>query len=141
MEIGRPPERFSELCEKIGVALMVGQKVQFALAHYFALYQIVNSQWSTTKAKESIEYHLSRPMGVVVSDIEKSAPLEESISLKVKSFKAMRNWLAHDFDQEATPHLSQGNLLPEYIEKMEAIINSSEELMFELDAVGEALAL
>ncbi len=68
-------KHFKELCEKVGLALMMGQKVQFALAYYYSVYHIVNSGWNKEKAKDKIRYHLSKSMGIVVIAIENDAPL------------------------------------------------------------------
>lgn len=139
MSTPQEPDRFRELCEKIGLALLMGQKVQFALAHYYATYQIVKNGMSKEDARKSIETHLSKAMGNVVGSIEKDAPLEHDIFEKVKEFKRRRNWLAHDFDEEATPFLVQGERIPDYIATMEGICNEAYELMQQLDAVGNAL--
>jgi hypothetical protein len=72
----KEPEKFKELCEKVGLALMMGQKLQFSLAYYYSVYHMVKKKWNHEKAKSKIEFHLSKPMGVVVNDIEKDAPLE-----------------------------------------------------------------
>ena len=139
MSTPREPDRFRELCEKIGLALLMGQKVQFALAHYYATYQIVKNGMSKEDARKSIETHLSKPMGNVVGSIEKDAPLEHDIFEKVKAFKCRRNWLAHDFDEEATPFLAQGERIPDYIATMEGICSEAYELMQQLDALGNSL--
>lgn len=136
-----PPvsEHFEELCEKIGLALMLSQKVQFSLAYYYAVYHITKYNWSKVQAKESIKYHLSKPMGTVVRDTEKAAPFENTIAEKVRNFKSLRNWLAHDFDEEATPYLSQDQRFPEYIAKMDEIARKAYELMLDLQTVGEKM--
>ncbi len=133
------PDRFRELCEKIGLALLMGQKVQFALAHYYATYQIVKNGMSKEDARKSIETHLSKQMGIVVGSIEKDVPLEHDIFEKVKAFKCRRNWLAHDFDEEATPFLAKGERIPEYIATMEGICSEAYELMQQLDTVSNSL--
>ena len=133
------PKEFKELCEKVGLALMMGQKVQFALAHYYSVYHIVNSGWSSEQANEKIEFHLSKAMGFVVSSIEKDAPLDDVLFDKVKSFKKSRNWLAHDFDEESTPYLGKGERFQHYLHKMEEIIQEANNLMINLHKVGERL--
>jgi hypothetical protein len=139
MTIPDEPARFRELCEKFGLALLMGQKVQLALAHYYARYQFVKNGMSEEDARKSIEIHLSKAMGAVVGAIETDAPLEHGIFERVKAFKCRRNWLAHDFDEEATPYLAQGERIPDYISTMEAICTEAGELMQELNAVGNSL--
>lgn len=133
------PDDFSELCQKVGLALMMGQKVQFALAHYYSVYHIVNSCWAKEKAKEKIDFHLSKAMGVVVDSIEKNAPLDADLFQEVKRFKESRNWLAHDFDEESTPYLAKGEKLQYYIQKMDDISLQASALMQRLHDVGEKL--
>ena len=53
MVIPEEPEKFKELCEKVGLALMLGQKVQFALAHYYSVFHMVNKRWDKEKAKKN----------------------------------------------------------------------------------------
>jgi hypothetical protein len=139
MKIPPEPEHFRELCEKIGLALMLSQKVQFSLAHYFAVYHIAKCNWSSVQAKESIRRHLSKPMGAVVSDTERFAPLESAVAQRVQHFKRLRNWLAHAFDEEATRYLSQDERFLDYIAKMDEISSKAYELMLELDAIGEKM--
>ena len=139
MIIPEEPEKFKELCEKVGLALMMGQKVQFALAHYYSIYQIVNNGWDKGKAKEKIMFHLSKPMGVVVSSIEKNAPLNDELFRKVIDFKNLRNWLVHDFDEESTPFLSQDQKFDYYIEKMENIAHQANQVMVVLHEIGQNL--
>jgi len=133
------PKRFKELCEKIGLALMMGQKVQMALAHYFSVYKIVNDGWNKERAKSKTDYHLSKPMGVVIGSIEKEAPLEQELMEKVADFKRLRNWLVHDFDEESTPFISKGKKIDDYISKMEEIIEKASTLMWQLHEVGEKM--
>ena len=133
------PERFKELCEKVGLALMMGQKLQFALAHYYSVYHIVNSRWDKEKAKKKIDFHLSKPMGIIVNSIEQDAPLKPNLFEEIIKFKELRNWLAHDFDEESTSFLSQGQNFEYYIEKMEKITIRASEIMLKLNEVGEAL--
>ncbi len=133
------PKQFNELCEKVGLALMMGQKLQFALSHYYSVFHIVNSKWSKEKAKDKIQFHLSKPMGAVVNSIEKDAPLDPIIFDEVKKFKEQRNWLAHDFDEESTPFLSQGERFDHYISVMENITIQAHNIMMKLDELGEKL--
>lgn len=133
------PKQFNELCEKVGLALMMGQKLQFALSHYYSVFQMVNSKWSKEKAKDKIQFHLSKSMGVVVTSIEKEAPLDPTIFDEVKKFKKRRNWLAHDFDEESTPFLSQGKRFDHYIDVMESITIQAHNIMEKLNEIGESL--
>ncbi len=133
------PERFEELCERVGLALMLGQKVQFALAYYFAVYHSVHGKWNKAKMDDSVDLHLSKPMGVVVAAIEKEAPLPDILAEKVRAFKELRNWLAHDFDQEATPFLTKSQKVPDYIERMNDICAKATEVMVLLGEVGQKL--
>lgn len=133
------PERFAILCHGIGLALLLGQKVQFALAYYFGVNHAVRAGWNRNQLDEKVRYFLSNPMGVVVSEIKQKAPLPAELSIKVDEFKASRNWLVHDFDEEATPHIWRGQKIHEYIERMERIAGSAIEIMTELDKIGDDL--
>lgn len=139
MDLESPPPRFDELCFKIGLAVIQGQKVQFALAHYFAVFQIKQNKWSKDRAKASIEKHLSKPMGNVIKNIEDMTTIEPSILQRIKSFRDERNWLAHDFDRESTPFLRIGERIPEYIDRMDSIVHESVGVMQDLDCLGEQL--
>jgi hypothetical protein len=139
MVIPPQPEGFSELCERVGLAMMLGQKVQYALAGYFATYSRVHHNVSVKEAKVLMEQYLSKAMGHVVGAIESSAPLPEPVWDKVKAFRDERNWLVHDFDEEATPHLSRGERIPVYLARMDGIVFSAVELMQLLDEQGSAL--
>ena len=133
------PEQFQELCELIGVAVLMAQKAQFSLAHYYAAFHMVHSGWSKEQAKKSIADHLSKPMGAVVGAIEKDASPGDDLLERIKALKAQRNWLVHTFDEEATPFLVQGERFPEYCERMATIHNEALSVMQELDAIGEKL--
>jgi hypothetical protein len=139
LDIPPQPEGFNELCERVGLAIMLGQKVQYALAGYYATYSRVKHGTSVEEAKAEMQSHLSKTMGAVVSAIEKSAPLPEATWSKVKVFQKNRNWLVHDFDEEATPFLAQGEHFAEYTARMEAIAHSAVELMQLIDAEGRSL--
>jgi hypothetical protein len=133
------PEGFNELCERVGLAMMFGQKVQYALAGYFATYSRVHRNVSVEDAKGLMEKYLSKTVGYVVGAIETSAPLPEEGWKKVKAFHGERNWLVHDFDQEATPFLSRGERVPEYLARMEGIALSGLDVMQLLDEQGHRL--
>ena len=139
MMIPEEPKQFKELCEKVGLALMMGQKVHFALAHYYSVYHIVKKGWNKEKAKDKLRFHLSKPMGIVLNSIEKDTPLRHELLKKVIEFKNQRNWLAHDFDEESTPFLSQNQNFDYYIEKMENIVRQANRVMIELHEIGEKL--
>ena len=139
MDPDTPPPRFDELCFKIGLAVIQGQKVQYALAHYFGLFQIVRNKWTKSKAEESITKHLSKPMGVVIDALENESILGSPILQRVKLFKKERNWLAHDFDQESTPYIRNGQRIPEYISRMDSLIGESVGIINELSQLGEVL--
>lgn len=133
------PERFEILCHDIGLALLLGQKVQFSLAYYFCVYCAVHSGWNKSQADENVKFLLSKPMGVVVSEIKQKAPLSDGLSTKVDEFKAARNWLVHDFDEEATPYISRDLKIDDYIERMEQITSLAMEIMNDLDVIGDEL--
>lgn len=95
---------------------------------------------TTDAVKAQMTSHLSKPMGAVIGDIEKRAPLPSEIWEKVKSFQAERNWLVHDFDEEAISHLVAGEKIPDYTARMESIAQAAVELMELLDGVGKDMA-
>jgi hypothetical protein len=130
---------FTSLCQEIGLAVLLSQKVQFALAHYYALAVAKPKGWKQAQVKESIALHLSRPMGTVVKAIREEAPLETALASEVEAFLKARNWLVHTFDQEATPELSQGKMFQFYAERMQAISVSADQIMRHLDTVGSKM--
>ena len=132
-------EQVKELCEKIGLAIMIGQKFQFALAYYYSVFHIVNSKWSKEKAKKRIEYYLSSPMEVIVNSIEKDAPLDTKLFQEIVRFKEKRNWLTHEFDEESTLPLIQGKGFELYIKIMGEIINHANRIMEKLNEVDKKL--
>ncbi len=131
--------RFRELCEKVGLALMLGQKVHFALSYYHSVFGVTHGTLSKERAKQKLEQHLSTPMGNVINSINREAPLCPGITERISEFKESRNWLAHDFDQEATPFLARGKRYDHYICKMEEIATQAYEIMQELHLIGEQL--
>ena len=133
-----PPE-FKKLCELIGMAVMFGQKVQFALAYHYATYHAVNSGWDKSKVNSEIKKYLSKPLGSVISAIEKDGALEQDLFEDVDSFRISRNWLAHDFDEEARVYLVNGEKFEHYIEKVNAIAWHGHDLMQKLHRVGEEM--
>jgi hypothetical protein len=133
------PERFEILCHDIGLSLLLGQKVQFSLAYYFGVTHAVRAGWNKSQLEEKVRYFLSRPMGAVVSEIKQKAPLPDALSTKVDEFKTSRNWLVHDFDEEATPYIWSGQKIDDYIARMEQITNLAMEIMNELDKIGDEL--
>jgi len=137
--IPEEPLKFRELCEKVGLALMMGQKVQYSLAYFYSVYHQVNSGWSKDKSKESASLYLSKAMGNVVAAIEKDSCLDEELFEKIIQFKKLRNWLAHDFDEESTPYLAVNERFQYYIDKMDSITNQALSLIQDLDQVGNTL--
>ena len=133
------PEHFRELCEKVGLALMLGQKVHFALSHYYSVFHVAHGTLSKEQAKQKFDKHLSTPMGNVINSINREAPLCPGTSERISKFRNSRNWLAHDFDQEATPSLARGERYDQYICKMEGIATQAYKIMQDLDLIGEEL--
>jgi len=80
-------------------------------------------------------------MGVIVSEIKKQTPLPDILSNEVDKFKANRNWLVHDFDEESTPYISRGEKIDDYITRMEHIVEDAQTIMIELDKIGNALMI
>lgn len=78
-------------------------------------------------------------MGFIINSIKKDASLKPELFNQIIEFKKQRNWLAHDFDEESTPFLTQGKRFDYYIQKMEKITIHANEIMLKLDQVGEAL--
>lgn len=130
---------FAALCHEIGLAVLMAQKVQFALSYYYALSVAEANLWKRSEINASITSHLGKPMGNVVRSISKYAPLEPQLAGKVQTFLASRNWLVHKFDEEATPDLSHGRKFPEYTEQMRAISACALDIMQELDVIGKRL--
>ena len=135
------PERFEILCHDVGLALLLGQKVQFALAYYFGVHQFVRAGWDKSRVDEKVRLFLSKPMGVVVSQIKKQAQLPDGLTTRTDKFKAERNWLVHDFDEESTPYISRGEKIDNYIYRMEQIAQDAQSIMIELDKIGDALLI
>jgi len=135
------PERFEILCHDVGLALLLGQKVQCALTYYFGVHQAVRVGWKKNQVAEKVRLFLSKPMGVIVSEIKKQAPLPDDLATKVDKFKADRNWLVHDFDEESTPYISRGEKIDDYISRMEQIVIDAQAIMLELDKIGDALMI
>ena len=132
-------KQFKELSEKIGLAILMGQKLQFALAYYYAVFHIINSKWSKEKAKKRIEYYLSSPMEVIVNSIEEDAPLDAELFQEIVRFKEKRNWLTQEFDEESTLSLIQGKGFEIYLPIMEEITNNAKSIMEKLNEVDEKL--
>ena len=86
MMIPPKPEKFEILCHDVGLALLLGQKVQFALTYYFGVHQAVRFGWKKSQMDEKVRLFLSKPMGVVISEIKKQAPLPDDLSKKVDKF-------------------------------------------------------
>ena len=88
-----------------------------------------------------VGYFLSKPMGVIVSEIKKNAPLPDDLATIVDKFKADRNWLVHDFDEESTPYISRVEKIDDYISRIEQIAQDAEDIMVELDKIGDVLMI
>lgn len=127
---------FDELCRVIGLAILMSQKLQFALAHYHAFHKMTNMSMSKADAKKLIEKLLSKPLGSVVSAVKKETPLNQSLTEKIEALLKERNWLAHDFDIEATPIIAAGVEFGNLTERMKAISRNTHVVMLELDEVG-----
>ena len=132
--------KFDELCRLIGLAVLMGQKVQFALAHYHAYHKMVHSGLPKAEAKAAIVKSLSKTLGGVVTQIKSETPLPPEVGDQLDAFLKERNWLAHDFDNEATPVIAAGKDFTHFLEKMVKITQSAESLMVQLDQIGNALA-
>ena len=137
MGVSVDPEGFKVLRERVGLAMMLGQKVQFSLAGYFAATMRLKTGCSVEIAKETLAYYLSKPMGIVVSDIAKQYPLPEGLAAFVLEFKSCRNWLVHDFDEEATPYLAQGQRIEYYTAEMERAAFFAQAVIIALDNEGK----
>lgn len=148
LNIPEEPERFKELCEKTGLVLMLGQKVQFALSCYYSVFHKVHGNLTEEKAKEKLKFHLSKPMGVIINSIKQDTPLGDDLFDKIWAFKEERNWLAHDFDQEmnmlrlVNEADDEGRVLDlsPWISRIEKIAEQACEIMVELNHVGEKFA-
>lgn len=133
------PARWEELCHDIGLAVLLAQKVQFALAHYFACHQCVRAGWNKVQAQEKIDFFLSKPMGVVWRETKELTPLPDDLTSEIERFKSDRDWLVHKFDEESTRFISRGERIDEYIGRMEAISAQAQDIMLKLDSVGNEL--
>ena len=140
LDIPKEPEGFKKLCEETGLALMLGQKVHISLSCYYSVFHKTHGKLTKEQAKEKLDFHLSKVMGVIIKAIKKDAPLDDELFNKILEFKDNRNWLAHDFDQEAVPFLARGEDLGPFIRKMQRISKQACEIMDELHHVGEKLA-
>ena len=45
IEIPEIPKGFKQLCQNLGLAILLSQKTHFALAHYYSFFGIVNWNW------------------------------------------------------------------------------------------------
>ncbi len=133
------PARWEELCHDVGLAVLLAQKVQFALVYYYACHLGVRAGWNKSQTREKISYFLSKPMGVVWREVKEQAPLPCSLTAQIEEFKADRDWLVHNFDQESTPFISRGKRIDQYIGRMEAISAQAQDIMLKLDVVGDEL--
>ncbi|MBH0058751.1 hypothetical protein I6F65_17550 [Pseudoalteromonas sp. SWXJZ94C] len=139
MVIPDEPLEFRELCEKVGLALIMGQKVQYSLVYFYSVYHQVNSGWSKDKSKEKANFYLSKAMGNIVNAIKKDDCLDQKLFEQVIQFKKDRNWLAHDFDEESTRFLAVNERFQHYIDVMDNITQQALLLIKNLDQVGKAM--
>ncbi len=130
------PDGFSDLCRSIGLAVLMGQKVQYALASYYVVFMSVRKQIAMQETDVMLDMFLSNPMGKVIGEIRKNAPLSQSLDAQVNEFQKKRNWLVHDFDEESTPHIVRGQGIHEYIHNIQEIVAAAEALLHALDKVG-----
>ena len=140
MEIDIPkPELFDELCRMIGLSLMVGQKLQFAYAHYYAIHSKIERGLDDAAINSTLKRHLKKPMGVVVSDIRDNASFPKDLSVKISEFKEDRNWLAHDLDQEIWKDIIQNKNLDLIIDRLRDTMGKAVEIMDEVNHEGDLL--
>ena len=92
------------------------------------------------EANAAIAKSLSKTLGVVVNQIICETPLPPEVCDQLNAFLKERNWLAHDFDNEATPVIAAGKDFTHFLERMVKITQSAESLMVQLDQIGNALA-
>ena len=131
---------FDELCRVIGLAILMSQKLQFALAHYHAFCKMTNMSMSKVDAEKLIEKLLSKTLGGVVSAVKSETPLGQSLTEKLDALLKERNWLAHDFDIEATPVIAAGGEFGHFTERMKEISRNTHAVMVELDEIGITMA-
>jgi hypothetical protein len=132
-------DAFTELCQDLGLAILLGQKVQFALAHYYAISKGNLANWSLNQRRESVSHHLGKPLGHVIAAVKKDVPLEADLTNLTETFLKKRNWLVHSFDEEATEFLVKGEKFPEYTAEMRAISDLALMVMQHLDEVRKKL--
>jgi len=130
---------FNELCRVIGLAILMSQKVQFALAYYLAFHKMTNMGMSKADAKKLIEKSLSKTLGGLVTAVKSEAPLGQSLTGKLEALLKERNWLAHEFDIEATPIIAAGGEFGHFTERMKAITRDAHAVMVKLNEVGSTM--
>lgn len=91
---------------------------------------------SKADAKKLIEKLLSKTLGGVVLAVKSETQLGQSLTEKLEALLKERNWLAHDFDIEATPIIAAGGEFRHFTERMKEISRNTHALMVELDEVG-----
>jgi hypothetical protein len=132
--------KFDELCRLIGLAILMSQKIQFSLAHYLVYHKMRHAGLSRIESQQLITKLLSKTLGAVISQVRSEAPLEAALTEKLDALLQERNWLAHNFDQEATPIIAAGKDFNNFNERMAGITIAAHDLMVELDQVGKCLA-
>lgn len=141
-DIPAEPEGFDDLCCNIGLAILIAQKVQLALAKYYAAFMATRHGWNNEQRNDSLSCHLKSTLGAVVKDISRKAHMRDLLGelwWDVLTFKDDRNWIAHNFDEEATPFLAKGRRIPEYAERMHQIAESGHAIMRAMESIGDAL--
>jgi hypothetical protein len=133
------PELFNELCRTIGLTLLLGQKLQNAYAQYYAIHSKFERTLDEVTINTKLEYHLNKPMGVVVSDIKNHAPFPNELSKKVDAFKVERNWLAHDFDQETRDDIIQNRNLNLVIDRLKYTMQLALSIMDDVNRQGDII--
>ena len=131
--------KFNELCRLIGLATLMSQKIQFALAHYHAFHKMVYIGMTKERAQQAIADSLKKTLGCVIFEVKKETPLDEMLAKKLDAFLKERNWLAHSFDHEATPIIAAGKDFGHFSSRMAGITQAAHDLMVELDKVGNTL--
>ncbi|MBU0769346.1 MAG: hypothetical protein KJ687_09675 [Proteobacteria bacterium] len=131
---------FDELCRVIGLAILMSQKLQYALAHYHALHKMTNMGMSKVDAEKLIAKLLSKTLGGVVAAVKSETPLGQNLTEKLDALLKERNWLAHDFDIEATSVIAAGGEFGHFTERMNGISRNAHAAIVELDEAGKTMA-
>lgn len=141
------PERFKEICWKVGIALLMTQQAHVALCLYDVSYRVHNGKLKKEQAGEKLYSKLNNKnltMGVIKNNIKKDAPLSDELSERVDLLVDARNWLAHRFEQELSPLFHPPLEGKEFdvstlICKLENIAQQASEVVSELYVLGNEL--